>query len=75
MLDEFALKTQNWEGKYVKFDSVETKFTVQKVTTIIRVTCVQENSHIRTSIKQFLLKYRFFKKLPQISHIQKKCYF
>ena len=34
--------------------------------------CVQRNSQIHTLIKQLLAKYRFFKKLTQISHIHKK---
>ena len=39
------------------------------------VTCVKKNFDIRTSIKKLLAKYRFFKKLPQISHICKNRYF
>ena len=68
-------KSQNWEGKSVinlKLNLVETKFAVQKIITIRWVTCAQKNSQIRTSIKQLLARYRFFKKLPQISHIHKK---
>ena len=48
--------------------------------------CVEDNhsymtnmcpkvSQIRTLIKQLLAKYRFFEKLPQISHIHKYCRF
>ena len=36
------------------------------------VTCVKENFQIQTLIKKLLAKYRFFKKLSQISHIMKK---
>ena len=34
----------------------------------------EKNFQIRTLIKQLLVKYHFFKKLPQISYINKKSY-
>ena len=50
---------------------IETKFAVRRKITIIWVKCVKKNSQIRTLIKKLLAKYRFFKKLPQISQNHK----
>ena len=47
------------------------KYGLRKVITVICVTYVQKDFYIRTLIKQLLTKYRFFTKLPQISHIRK----
>ena len=69
---------QNWEGKpvfYYKIDSVETKFAMRNIITVTLITCVQKNSRIRSLVEQLLVKYRLFKKLPQISHIHQNCIF
>ena len=45
---------------------------MEYIITVIWITFVQKNFQIWTFISQLLIKYRFLKKSPQISHIQEK---
>ena len=57
---DFALKTQNWEGKFVltknQFD--RTKICcVEDIRNYMSITCAKKNSEIRTLINKLLAKY------------------
>ena len=55
----------------LKINLIEIKFAVRRILTTIWVTFVKKNTEIQTLIKKLMAKYRFFNKLPQISHIHK----
>ena len=50
---------------------METKFAVRRIFTITWVNCVKRILRFELYFKALLVKYRFFKKSPQISHIHK----
>ena len=60
--------------KLIKIQLGRKKIALQKITTIMWVTCVQKNSQIQTIIRPKYAKYWFFEKLPQISQIHKNCH-
>ena len=75
MLGDFALKTQNWEGKFElnKHWFGRNKIRCAENNHKYIIICVKRNSQIRTFIKQLLAKYPFFKN-PNFLHILTNCF-
>ena len=70
----FGLRTQNWEGKSVinRFGRNKIYF-VEEDHKYMSNMCVKESSalNFNQAVSRLMAKYRFFKKLPKILHINK----